>query len=298
MSFTELGLDFGALTPTVFALVAAFLFAVGSQFQNIGLATLDSRSGTAISISASALYFWLLAPVFMEPRYWLEPAVLIFVLIGLFRPALSANLSVAGMRYLGPTLSSTLAATSPLFGTALGMLILGEVLTWPLAIGTAGIVGAVLMLSKRGKVKVDWPVWALGLPIAAAFLRSLGHVLSKIAMVDIPDPYFAGLVAFTVSAVLMVGTNKIRRVPVTIDWSSPGPRWFALGGVTLGTAIIFLNGALLRGDIVVVVPIIAASPIFTMLLSILIFRREILTPRIVAAVFIVVPSVIVIALGR
>lgn len=298
MTLNDLGLDFGDLTSLVFALVAAFLFAVGSQFQNIGLATLDSRSGTAISISASAIYFWLLAPFFMEPRYWLEPAVLIFVLIGLFRPALSANLSVAGMRYLGPTLSSTLAATSPLFGTAMGMLILGELLTWPLAIGTAGIVGAVLLLSKRGKVEVNWPVWALGLPIAAAFLRSLGHVLSKIAMVDIPDPYFAGLVAFSVSAILMVGTNKIRRVPVTIDWSSTGPRWFALGGITLGTAIIFLNGALLRGDIVVVVPIIAVSPIFTMLLSIMIFRREILTTRTVATVFIVVTSVIVIALGR
>ena len=41
--------------------------------------------------------------------------------------------------------------------------------------------------------------------------------------------------------------------------------------------------------------IFAASPIFSMLLSIVVFRREILTLRIVAAVFIVMPSVVLIA---
>ena len=47
---------------------------------------------------------------------------------GLIRPAISANLSLAGMRYLGPTLATTLASTSPLFGAAFGILWLGEVL--------------------------------------------------------------------------------------------------------------------------------------------------------------------------
>ena len=285
--------------PLAFALAAAMLFAVGSHVQNAGLATLDNRTGAAVTITAATACLWLMAPLFMDWRYWLEPAVLIFVLIGLFRPAVSANLAVAGMRYLGPTLSSTLSSTSPLFGTAMGILFLGEVMSWPLAIGTGGIVAAILMLTKRGDVKSDWPFWALLLPIGAAFLRSLGHVLSKVGMeAGIPDPYFAALVGFTVSAIVTWSLHGVRREKVDVNWRAPGIAWFAAGGMCFSVAIVCLNTALLRGDVVVVVPVVAASPIFTMLLSIAVFRRERLTRRIVLATLTVVPSVIVIALGR
>lgn len=285
--------------PLILATTAALMFAVGSQWQNIGLATIDGRNGAMVSITAAAGTLWLVAPIFMDWSYWLEPAVLIFIAIGLFRPAVSANLAVAGMRYLGPTLASTLASTSPLFGTAMGVLILGETFTWPLAIGTGGIIAAVLLLSKRGKVKVDWPFWALFLPIGAAVLRALGHVLSKIGMESgIPDPYFASIVGFTVSTVLTWALRGVRREPVVVNWRAPGVMWFALGGATTSAAICCLNTGLLRGDLVVIAPIVATSPIFTMLLSALIFRREKLTGKVIVATVIVVGSVIVIALGR
>lgn len=285
--------------PLLLATAAAMLFAIGSQWQHMGLSTIDSRTGAMVSITAAAVTLWLVAPFFMHWSYWLEPAVLIFAAIGLFRPALSANLAVAGLRYLGPTLVSTLASTSPLFGTAMGVLILGEMFTLPLALGTGGIIVAVLLLSKRGKIAVDWPFWALFLPIGAALLRALGHVLSKIGMeAGIPDPYFASIVGFTVSAILTWSVRGIRREPVVVDWRSPGVKWFALGGATTSIAIVCLNTGLLRGDLVVIAPIVATSPLFTMLLSVLVFRREKLTLKIVVATLIVVASVIVIALGR
>ena len=67
-----------------------------------------------------------MAPFLMDWSNWLEPAVLIFVLVGLFRPSVSANLAIAGMRYLGPTLTTTLSATSPLFGAAFGVVLLAR----------------------------------------------------------------------------------------------------------------------------------------------------------------------------
>ena len=63
------------------------------------------------------------------------------------------------------------------------------------------------------------------------------------------------------------------------------------------TAIFTLNNAFMEGQVVTVIPIIAASPIFTLLMSWLIFRRERLTLKIVAAVFLVVPSVAFIAVS-
>ena len=66
----------------------------------------------------------------------------------------------------------------------------------------------------------------------------------------------------------------------------------------MSTAIMSLSTALLTGKITAVVPIFDASLIFSMLLSILIFKRECLTSSVVLAVFMVVLSVIFIALNR
>ena len=290
---------FSDIPPVWFALTSAFLFAVGAQLQNLGVLRVGSRSGATISISSAALFFWLMAPFLLDGSNWFRPAALIFVLVGLFRPSVSANLAVAGMRHLGPTLSSTLSATSPLFGAVFGVLWLGESLTWPIALGTAGIIAAVVMLAKRdARLTTTWPLWALGLPIGAAAIRSIGHVLSKIGMDSIPDPYFAGLVSFSVSALVMILDQRMRPASQPVQWRGRGPYWFAAAGVIMGIAVLSLNAALLHGQIVKVVPVVACSPVFTMLLSFLVFRRERPTARIVLAVFLVVLSVIFISLNQ
>jgi len=289
---------FSDIPPSLFALTSALLFAIGAQIQNVGLSHIDSRNGATISIVSSAVFFWLMAPFLLDGSNWLQPAVLIFVLVGLFRPSVSANLAIAALRHLGPTMTTTLSATSPLFGAFFGVLLLGETLTWPIAIGTGGIIAAVAMLARRdAKATTTWPLWALGLPIGAAAIRSIGHVFSKIGMASIPDPYFAGLVAFTVSSLVMLVVHRIRPCAHRVRWRGQGPYWFDAAGGIMGVSVISLNTALLRGHIVTVVPIVACSPVFTMLLSVLVFRRERLTPRTVFAVALVVPSVIFIALS-
>ena len=289
---------FSDIHPSLFALTSALLFAVGAQIQNVGLSRIDSRNGATISIVASAVLLWLMAPFLMDWSNWSKPAVLIFILVGLFRPSVSANLAVAGMRYLGPTLTTTLSSTSPLFGAFFGVLLLGETVTWPIAIGTGGIIAAIAMLARRdAKVPTTWPLWALGLPIGAAAIRSIGHVLSKIGMESIPDAYFAAMVSFTVSAVIMLVLHRVKPGVQRIPWRTPGPYWFVAAAVVMSVTVLSLNTALMHGQIVTVVPIVASSPVFTMLLSILVFRRERLTPRIVLAVALVVPSVIFIALS-
>ncbi len=287
------------IPPYGLALISAFLFALGGQFQNIGLQSLDSRTGTMLTIGASAIFYWLASPVMLHPEYFLHPAALIFVALGFVRPAVSANLSVAAIRHIGPTLTTTLAATSPLFGAAFGILILGEMLTWQIALGTFGILAAVLLLTRRNKkIPATWPMWALALPVGAAMIRSFGHGFTKIGMEYIPDPYFAGLVGFTVSFLLTSTLHLMKGERTYVPFGTRAPYWFLSAGLFFGTAILSLNTALYTGTIVTVVPIVAASPIFSMLLSIIVFRREYLNIRIAIAVLMVVPSVILIALGK
>ena len=287
------------ISPIFLALIAAFLFALGAQCQNQGLATLDNRLGTATTITTSAGIHLLLAPLFLNFEALFHPAVLIFVLVGLFRPALSANLAVWGMRYLGPTLSSSLSSTSPLFGLALGILWLGEALTLETAAGTIGIFAGILLLTRKGGGKAaNWPLWALALPVGAALLRALGHVLSKVGLDQVAEPFIAGMIGFVVSAIITHLVSLTRRNKPKINWKLSGVYWFAAGGLCFSTAIFALNNALMRGQVIEVVPIVAASPVFTMLMTWLVFRREKLTLRIVIAVLLVVPSVAFIAVNR
>ena len=265
---------------------------------------MDSRTGTAIGISTSAICFWLVAPWFLEIKYFASSAIFLFIGIGLIRPALSANLGTAGIRFLGPTLSGTLSSTSPFFGVALGALWLGEEVTGPIVAGTTGIFCAVILLARRGgNVFRDWPVWALALPIGAAVIRALGHAVNKFGMGYIPDPYFATLLGFTTSALVtvfvqsMYGNKNITRN--TSGWNNlqgAGIAWFMAGGMMYAVAVLSLNQALIIGEVVTVVPIVSCNPIFTMLLSIFIFRSEKIKIPTILALALVLPSVLVVVL--
>ena len=286
-------------TPVVLAFASAFLFAVGVQLQNLGLKYGRSQTGALISMLGSTVLFWLFSPWFLQLWYWGTSAVVIFALVGVFRPFLTSNLAISGIRHLGPTLTSILASTAPVFAAFFAIVILGETLTIPIALGTLTIVLAIGLLARKSEAKSTWPVWALALPIGAAVLRALGHALTKLGLDIIPDPLFAGLVSYTVSLVIALGSalGQQKRAPARLRWT-PGLLWFFCGGIVNGVSIWSLNTALNLGEVVKIIPIVALSPVFTLLLGLFVFRRETLTLRIVLALLLIVPGVILVASGH
>ena len=283
--------------PVVLALIAAFLFALGIQFTRLGLRHTDPRTGTLISIGTATLLYWLVSPWFLERHYWHSPAIALFAAIGLFRPFLSSNLSMAGTKHLGATISSTLASTSPLFGVALGVMLLGEHLGVDIAVGTAAIVAGVAVLSWRDDFSRAWPWWALLLPIAAACLRSVAQAFAKLGMESLPSPYFVGLVGYSVSFMVAVADHRIRGVSHD-RLLDRGCGWLVLTGSSYGLAILALNSALNCGRLSVVAPIIACAPLFTLLLGVCLFHERVVTARVVLAVLLVVPGVVLVSIDR
>jgi drug/metabolite transporter (DMT)-like permease len=269
------------------------------QLQNLGLKYGRSQTGALISMLGSTVLFWLFSPWFLQLWYWSTSGVLIFALVGLFRPFLTSNFAIAGIRHLGPTLTSILASTAPVFAAFFAIVILGETLTIPLALGTLTIVLAIGLLARKSEAKSTWPVWALALPIGAAVLRALGHALTKLGLDIIPDPLFAGLVSYSVSLVIAMGSSlgQRKRAPAQVRWT-PGLLWFFCGGVVNGISIWSLNTALHLGEVVKIIPIVALSPVFTLLLGLFVFRRETLTLRIVLALLLIVPGVLLVASGH
>ncbi len=282
--------------PVLLSLAAAIIFAFGNQFSRVALRFVDSQTAVLWQIGVSVSIYWLAAPFYMEAWYWTASVLPLLIMLGCFRPLLSANLGMAGTRILGPTINATLSAIAPLFGVALGVVLLAETLSWEIAVGSVGIVAGVILISSRGPSSRTWPLVALLLPIGAAFVRSLSHAFSKIALEEIPSPFFIAVVAYSVSFVLALA-NQVRTGRPGYEAVAPeGVKWLIVTGATYGVAVLVLNMALLHGRLIVVAPIVACAPLFTLLLGAAVFRENAITRRVVIAVLIVVPSVALIGI--
>ncbi|MEL6375159.1 MAG: DMT family transporter [Pseudomonadota bacterium] len=290
-----------AYAAALLALCSAFLFALANQFQNLGLDDVDVRSGAIVAFFAAASVYWLLTPLFLESWYWFTSAALVFALVGLFRPVVSGTLSITGIKMLGPTMSSAIASSAPLFAALFAIALLGEVLTWPTALGTgAVIIGCVLAATRRTALgkgsQMSWPWWAVLLPVGAAIIRAGAQAGTKYGYDVVPSPLFAALVGSTVSAVLALSVFKIEGRRFT--GALTGYRWFAIAGVISATSIYTLNKALQLGSVLLVSPIVALSPVFAMLLGLIIFKREVITWRTVATLSLVLAGVLLVIFDR
>jgi len=287
--------SFPYLAP-LYALCSAFLFALSNHFTNIGLEGTDARSGTLVSIGASAAIYWIFAPFFVESWYWLTWACVLFVAVGLIRPSLSSVLATSSIKVMGPTLTSALTAATPLFGAFIAISFLGESLTVPIAIGTLAVIaGAVVGAWSPMGVKRSWPVWALALPLGASLIRAVGHAVTKTGLVEVPSASFAVMVSNTVSLAVALIAFKIQARPFV------GTRrsilWFLASGIANALSLQFLNSALQVGDLISVVPIVSATPVFTMVMGYLWFGREIISSRTLVTIALIVPGVILVAVA-
>src|SRR5207244_63972 len=77
--------------------------------------SLDPRSGAAISIPTATLLFAAAAPFALDLSRFSATAALLFALVGLFFPAVVTLLNFRSNELLGPTVTSTVSGTTPLF---------------------------------------------------------------------------------------------------------------------------------------------------------------------------------------
>ena len=288
-----------AYLAAYYGLASAFLFALSNHFNNRGLETCDARAGTLISIGTSALVYWLFSPFFLAGWYWMTTAALMFAIVGIIRPVLSTTLAINSIKVMGPTLTSSLTASTPIFGAMFAILILGESLTLPIAVGTLAVVaGAVVAAWNPKGFKRTWPLWAIALPLGAALIRATGHIVTKYGLIEVPSPSFAVLVGNTVSLGAALAVYGWDRQPIAVGGASAiGQLWFVASGVVIALSVQFLNNALAIGDVVAVLPIVSATPVFTLLLGFFWFGREIITWRTIATMALIVPGVILVAVS-
>lgn len=252
---------------------AAFCLAVAMITTRQGLRYTSPAAGAAIGVPSSTLLFWCLAPFMLELGDFDLAAAGMFALVGLFFPAAVTLLTYTGNQRMGPTITSAVSCTTPLFALSGAVLFLGEGLTPGNVLGTAAIVLGMLTLTWTGGARTrDWPLWALGLTIAAAALRALAQVLTKAGLALWSSPYAATLIGYTVSAAVILAATRLHGPSVQTDRRATP--WFVATGILNGTSLFLMYTALADGKVALVSPIVATYPLLTLVLSMFILRQE------------------------
>jgi drug/metabolite transporter (DMT)-like permease len=287
--------------PQWLALLAAVLFGLAHTLSRFGLRYVPPRVGASISVPATAILFWLAAPFLLNLTGLSWRAIAWFATIGLFFPAAVTILNFESTQRMGPTISSSIGATSATFALLTALLFLGEPLTWLIAFGTATIVVGVALLSwRRDGATRHWASWMLLIPLAAAAIRGNAQTLSKYALTLWSNPFAASLVGYTVSAVILTiigrsrfaGRNAGNGVTGALDRRAIP--WFVALGFCNGLGLYLTYIALQTGAVGVVAPIVTTAPLFTLLANKLLLHDEPMDAPVVSGVMITVVGVIMI----
>jgi len=257
----------------VLALVSAFLFGAMTVALRYPLRAGSDPNGGALLTIVPA--FLVTLPFVASQDVDLE-GLWPFAIAGLLGPGLSQLLFTFAIRDAGPSRTSVIVGTAPLFSFGIAVLLLGEPLAAALAAGALLIVvGGILLVSERGR-----PAHVKLIGFAAAFVATAifavrDNFVRWLSLDTDVDPALAAAVTLGAGGALVgVFVLASRRPPAARDMLR-----FAPAGILFGLSYVCLFEAYYRGRVTVVSPLVATEALWGVLLSALLLRRSELVGR-------------------
>ncbi len=287
------------IPPQLIALSAALSYATSGIAARRGMRYSTPITVTLVSLSIHATGLWsvlLLSGGVPKVSLW---ALFLFILTGTLQPVIRL-FTYAGIYYMGASRGTTVRGSHPLFSTTVAILFLGERASLSVILGTVLIVAGVTLISwqpqsQRGAFR--W--WHIGFPLGAALLAGMSHPLRRYALGLANAPLFCaavvGLVSlFWMGAYLILPLRAERPV-----WNRKAIGPFMIAGCFETLGILLVITALSVGQVVIVSPIVATSPLWILLGTWLFLRGiESLTLRTVLGAICVVAGTIAISVVR
>jgi uncharacterized membrane protein len=284
------------LTAVGVALVAAVLLAANQVCGRIGMQYGTAPQSWLVVFSTTAIVITLIALAIVPQPFQLSPrAAFLFVLDGILFASSAGLMLVSGVK-VGPSTASAVKNAAPVPAILLAIPLLGELPGPAEVLGTALIVGGVILLSGEAGGQGRSRYWrpAMVYPIVMALFFAMASIVRKAGVGLVAHPMIGGSVAgvtFTLFGVVAFVVTRSKPPSVQAF------RWFVLTGIFSGFAYFAVITALSSGTVAVVVPLYTSSPIFVVLASRLFLGHlEKLTPRIVMGVLTVFAGIAVISL--
>lgn len=224
--------------------------------------------------------------------------------VGLVHFALGRSLGYLSVNIIGPSRTALFISTQAPFAAFLAIAFTGEPLRPMIAVGTAAVVVG-LMLASGDSLTQGWRAdrrYLLGClaALASGAGMGLGFVLARktVGLYDSPMVISGLSMLAAIMVVVPAVALAAARIPAVRSYDTRAMSFVVLSGLTSVVASLGQFFALQRGDVVIVAPIMATFPLWTLLLShIFIARLEQITLRLVIGSLFAVAGVIAVALG-
>ncbi len=287
------------MRPEFIALAAAILYSGGSVTARLGMRHSSPLTAACVLLFLRTVVFW--AGVFVTggiPRVAWTP-LLLFVGLGILQTATSL-LQLTGIHRLGAARAEPLRNTYPLWSAVIAIALLGERASPEILAGTVLVVGGIGLISWQpadSGLRYHW--WEAIFPLLAALFAGIAFPVRRIAFDISNEPlYFAAVLAVVSFASLgPYVAVRLRTEAFVLDRRAVPP--FLLSGLFESAASLLSLIAVSLGRVVAVSPIVASTPLWTLILTVLFLRGlERINARTVTGTFAVMTGTLAIILSR
>jgi drug/metabolite transporter (DMT)-like permease len=255
-----------------FGILASLCFAAASLLAQRGLYLVPTPWGAWVTIVANAVFLWAFHLALAPKASIFVVENLTFVAIGLFVPGATRVLSFRGIRTMGSAITSTIINTTPMFSTALAMLVLAE-RPGPLVLaGVVSIVVGLGIISWEGPRR-SWKRTELIFPFLAALLFAIKDVTVRWGLVGGGAPILAAAIAAITSTIEIFLINRYVHQEAFVLPPKGVMRWFVSSGIFTGGSFLFTFVALSMEQVSIIAPLVNSYAVFVLLLAPLVARQ-------------------------
>ncbi len=227
--------------------------------------------------------------------------LIIFAAVGVFHFAIGRQISYLAEKNIGANQASPLISTQIVYAVLFAIAILGESINAGIAVGTVLILAGVLLLEVRssaakrgGKIKTGYVA-----ALVTSVIFGISPLLIKVGL-SIFDFYVSStFIAYAAALIFYALTRRPSRIVSAINALPPyAVLFYVIAGILAALGQLFRFAALSIAPIVIVVPILASHPIFTVLMTRKLAKDyEVFRPRTIGAIVIVVLGTILVSLS-
>ena len=287
------------MSSEVTALLASLSFALFAVYGWLGLRHSTPLTATLVSLAARTITLGTAVILFGGVPGFAIKALVVFIVLGLMQTVISL-LTFIGLQKIGTSRSQPLRNSYPLWSAVIAIALMGESAGVAVLLGTLLVVAGAVMISwtpEAAPPSYRW--WHVIYSMAAGLLAGVAFPLRRYGLTISNEPVFF---SFVVAIVSLIGA-----IPYTLRtggerkliWHRRGVVDFFLSGFFEALGALLTLMALTTGRVVIVSPIVATTPLFSLLISQIFLRgKEKITAITVLGTVAVVAGTIAIALGR